>query len=77
MSKLDEIKYEIYSASRPKHPDGTEMAITDSTRQQIKDLMLDLVGKNEPLPTDNKMLEHRVQSRNDLRAVQWQRIQEL
>lgn len=43
MSKLDEIQYEIYGATRPKHPDGSEMAITPKTRQQIKALFLELV----------------------------------
>lgn len=60
MSKLDEVQYEIYSATRPKHPDGSEMAITPKTRQQIKDLMLKIVDtayseKHEDSPHATEM----------------------
>jgi hypothetical protein len=42
MSKLDDIEYELYSGIPPEHEDGTYKTITDKTRKQIKDLMLDI-----------------------------------
>lgn len=54
MSKLDEVEYELYTGTVPKHENGTEMKITPKTREQIKGVFLELVSNTEGINPSNK-----------------------
>ncbi|HEY5806163.1 MAG TPA: hypothetical protein VIS56_02125 [Candidatus Saccharimonadales bacterium] len=83
MSKLDEISYEVYGGFRPIHPDGSYKNITDKTRQQIKDVFLELIGDVEQRETEDMSLkswtpeDYKAFGKNELRIELYDKVNKL